>query len=100
MSYLDAPTINEIIYNKPRKRMDSVYTKRPNLYNVGELVKFHFGTVIRTGRISNAFCVNGMCSYHIEGEHGTWYRGIDECYILNKISDKYENNTKNSVRIG
>lgn len=45
--------------------MDSVYTKRPNRYNVGELVKFHFGTVIRTGRISNAFCANGMCSYHI-----------------------------------
>lgn len=97
---IETPTINEIIYNRPRKASVSTYTTRPNKYHHGECVKFHFGTVIRKGRITNEMCVNGLCFYHIEGEHGTWYRGIDECYIMNKISDKYENNTKNSVRVG
>lgn len=35
----DAPTINEIIYNRLRKRSESAYTVRPNKYHRGEYVK-------------------------------------------------------------
>lgn len=73
---IEAPTINEIIYNRAHERSVSAYTVRPNKYHRGEYVKFRFGTVIREGRITNAMCVNGLCFYHIEGEHGTWYHEI------------------------
>lgn len=82
---LDTPTINEIIYNRPRRESVSAYTVRPNKFHRGEYVKFRFGTIIRTGRITAATCINGLCFYHIEGAHGTWYRGIYESDIINKI---------------
>lgn len=81
----DAPTINEIIYNRLRKRSESAYTVRPNKYHRGEYVKFCFGAIIRKGRITNEMCVNGLCFYHIEGEHGTWYREIYESDIINRL---------------
>lgn len=82
---IETPTINEIIYNRPRRASVSTYTTRPNKYHHGECVKFHFGTVIRKGRITNEMCVNGLCFYHIEGEHGTWYREIYESDIINRL---------------
>lgn len=85
MNTFEAPTINEIIYNRPRKDRVSAYTKRPNKYHRGEYVKFHFGSVIREGRITNEMCVNGLCFYHIEGYHGTWYQEIYESDIINRV---------------
>ena len=91
----DAPTINEIVYNQPRKESVSAYTTRPNKYHHGEYVKFRFGTVIREGRITNEMCVNGLCFYHIEGEHGTWYREIYESDIINRLPhNNHGNNTQ------
>ncbi len=85
MSCLDIPTVNEILYNRERLRLESCFTKRPNLYKVGEWVRFRFGTLIRRGRISNAMCHNGICTYHIVTSCGTWYREIGQDAIISQI---------------
>ncbi|MBO4965942.1 MAG: hypothetical protein J6C81_06725 [Muribaculaceae bacterium] len=95
---LEAPTINEIIYNRAHERSVSAYTVRPNKYHRGEYVKFRFGTVIREGRVTTAMCINGLCFYHIEGEHGTWYREIYESDIINRIPhNNHGDNTEISI---
>ena len=50
---IETPTINEIIYNRPRKASVSTYTTRPNKYHHGECVKFHFGRELLCGLKEN-----------------------------------------------
>ncbi len=85
MRFQEAPTINEILLNRKKRKPDSSYTKRPNLYQVGDNVVFVFSGLRKTGRITNAFCINGMCMYHIETPTHTWYQDIDQQSIIQRV---------------
>lgn len=82
------PTINEIIYNRqatpPGKDFRAAFEAAA--FHVGDLVKFFFGSVIRTGRITNALRHGLSYVYHIETSIHTWYRGIEEDSIISKIN--------------
>ena len=89
MSYYDTPTINEIRYQRESQIENmSLISIRPNKFKVGQIVKFVVDSLIRVGRISNAMCRNGVCSYHIETAGGTWYREIAQDSILKVIQPK------------
>lgn len=83
-----SPTINEIVYNRPTpaEHRDSSSSTGAGLFSVGDIVRFSFGSVIRTGRITNSFRRGYMQLYHIEGERHVWYRGIDETNIISKLA--------------
>lgn len=80
-------TINEIQYRKiDRKNRHNpglrLFTN--NKYRRNDRVVFNFSRPIRRGRISNCFCDNGICTYHIEADNGVWYREISEQDIISK----------------
>lgn len=81
-----APTINEIVYNRPdpTEHPDSVSAGK---FAVGDTVRFFFGSIIRHGRITNAFHKGSTQFYHIEGARHVWYRGIAESNIISKLYD-------------
>lgn len=86
MNCYDTPTINEIRYQRESQiENTSVISIRPNKFKVGQIVRFVVDSLIRVGRISNAMCRNGVCSYHIETAGGTWYREIAQDSILKVI---------------
>lgn len=85
MSYQEAPTINEILLNREKRKSVSCYTKRPARYSVGDMVEFTFCGMPKIGRISNVECLNGVCSYHIETYNHTWYRFVDQQSIIRKL---------------
>lgn len=78
------PTINEIAINAAdRDRLQSTPTAfRPNRFRVNQRVAFFFNGRQLTGRISNAMCRGGICSYHIETPGGGWFREIDESQVM------------------
>lgn len=80
------PTINEIAINaadRDRDRLQSTPTAfRPNRFRVNQRVAFFFMGRHLTGRISNAMCRGGVCSYHIETPGGGWFREIDESQVM------------------
>lgn len=78
----EVPTINEIMLNKQEKRNPNLVSFRPTRYKVGQYVVFKFGNLIRRGRITTEICHNGVCSYHIETQEHTWYRGIAQEEII------------------
>lgn len=84
-----APTINEIIYNRPTpaEPRDFSFSTGAGLFLVGDIVHFFFGSIIRSGRITNSFRRGITQFYHIEGEGHVWYRGIDEANIISKLND-------------
>lgn len=84
----EVPTINEIYYQRQshRENNPSVVSARPNKYKVGQIVRFVVDSLIRVGRISNAMCRNGLCTYHIEVQGGVWYREIDQDAIKCVVS--------------
>ena len=76
------PTINEIAFNAIDANVVSLYngavTYRPNRFRVGQRVKFFFNGRTLQGNISNTFCRNGVCTYHIVTTSGGWYREIEQ----------------------
>lgn len=82
-----APTINEIVYNRPTpaERRDLSFSTGAGLFRVGDIVRFFFGSVIRSGRVTNSIRRGLTQIYHIEGEGHIWYRGIDEANIISKL---------------
>ena len=82
-----APTINEIVYNRPApvEHRDFCFSTGAGRFIVGDIVSFFFGTVIRSGRITNSMCSGITQIYHIEGDGHRWYRGIEEPDIISKI---------------
>lgn len=80
------PTINEIVLNAIDRHLEKIQdvrtALRPNRFRVNQLVAFFFNGRRLTGRISNAMCRNGVCSYHIETPGGGWFREIDESQII------------------
>lgn len=88
MKSYEVQTINEIYFQRVSKQENntSVVTKRPNKYKVGQIVRFTVDSLIRVGRISNAMCRNGICTYHIEIEGGVWYREINQDAITSVIT--------------
>lgn len=80
-------TINEIQYRKiDRKCCHNLGLRivTNNKYRRNDRVVFNFFGLIRRGRISNCFCDNGICTYHIETDDGVWYREIPEHDIISK----------------
>ncbi len=80
------PTINEIVLNAVDRHLERVQdvrtAYRPNRFRVNQRVAFFFNGRQLTGRISNAMCRNGVCSYHIETHGGGWFREIDESQVM------------------
>lgn len=83
------PTINEIVYNRPEpaERRDFCFSTGSGRFHVGDIVRFFFGTVIRSGRVTTSFRRGLTQFYHIEGEGHVWYSGIDEANIISKLND-------------
>lgn len=81
-----APTINEIVYNRLDTAEIHVSTASGK-FAVGDTVRFFFGSIIRHGRITNAFHKGSTKFYHIEGDRHVWYRGIAESNIISKLYD-------------
>lgn len=88
-----APTINEIVYNSPvpAERRDFSFSTGSGLFIVGDIVRFFFGSVIRSGRITNSFRRGIIWLYHIESVSYVWYRGIAEYDIISKLNDSEPN---------
>ena len=82
-----APTINEILYNRPEpaERRDFGFSTGSGRFCVGDIVRFFFGTVIRSGRVTNSTRRGLTQIYIIECAGHTWYRGIEESDIISKI---------------
>lgn len=82
-----APTINEIVYNRPEpaERRDFGFSTGSGRFCVGDIVRFFFGTVIRSGRVTNSTRRGLTQIYNIESAGHTWYRGIVESDIISKI---------------
>lgn len=89
MNYEFAPTINEIVYNRPTpaEHRDYCFSTGAGLYLVGDIVRFFFGSVIRSGRVTTSIRCGLKQLYHIEGEGHVWYRGIDETNIISKLEN-------------
>ena len=81
------PTINEIVYNRPEptERRDFSFSTGSGRFHVGDIVRFFFGTVIRSGRVTTSFRRGLTQIYHIESADHTWYRGIIEANIITKL---------------
>lgn len=88
-----APTINEILYNRPApaERRDFGFSTGSGRFCVGDIVRFFFGTVIRSGRVTNSTRRGVTQVYNIESAGHVWYRGIDEGYIISKIDGDGQN---------
>lgn len=84
-----APTINEIVYNRPEpaERRDLSFSTRSGRFHVGDIVRFFFGSVIRSGRVTTRFSRGGLHFYHIEAAGHVWYRGIIESDIISKLNN-------------
>lgn len=56
MDHKSSPTINEILLNRPEKpeRRDFSFSTGQGRFLVGDMFKFFFGAVIRSGRITNS----------------------------------------------
>ncbi len=82
-----APTINEIVYNRPEpaERRDFSFSTGSGQFHVGDIVRFFFGSVIRSGRVTTSFRRGLTQIYHIESADHTWYRGIIETHIITKL---------------
>lgn len=82
-----APTINEIVYNRPepKERRDFSFSTGAGRFHVGDIVRFFFGSVIRSGRVTTSFRRGLTQIYHIESADHTWYRGIIETHIITKL---------------
>lgn len=88
MRAYEVPTVNEIFYQRQSAieiRRNNIVSTRPNRYKAGQYVRFVVDTLMRVGRISNAMCRNGVCTYHIETENGTWYREIAQDAIKGMV---------------
>ena len=87
MDYKSSPTINEIVLNRPEKpeRRDFSFSTGQGRFLVGDMVKFFFGAVIRSGRITNSIRRDLTQIYHIESVSHTWYRGIPDNQIISKL---------------
>lgn len=88
MSYFDlplVPTINEIVFNRrePAERRDFSFTSW-QAFMVGDVVRFAFGSIFRTGRITNSRRKGLTILYHIETVSHTWYRDIPQDNIISK----------------
>lgn len=83
-----APTINEIVYNRPApaERRDFCFSTGAGHFLVGDIVRFFFGAVIRSGRVTTSFRRGLTQIYHIESAEHTWYRGIVEADIISKLN--------------
>lgn len=81
------PTINEIVYNRPEpaERRDFSFSLGSGRFHVGDIVRFFFGTIIRSGRVTTSFRRGLSQIYHIESADHTWYRGIEETAIISKL---------------
>lgn len=81
------PTINEIVYNRPEpaERRDFSFSTGSGRFHVGDIVRFFFGSVIRSGRVTTSFRRGLSQIYHIESADHTWYRGIIEANIITKL---------------
>ena len=81
------PTINEIVYNRqdPAERRDFSFSTGSGRVHVGDIVRFYFGSVIRSGRVTTSFRLGLTQIYHIESADHTWYRGIIEANIITKL---------------
>lgn len=82
-----APTSNEIVYNRPEpaERRDFSFLTGSGRFHVGDIVRFFFGSVIRSGRVTTSFRRGLSQIYHIESADHTWYRGIIEANIITKL---------------
>lgn len=81
------PTINEIVYNRPEpvERRDFSFSTDSGRFHVGDIVRFFFGSVIRSGRVTTSFRRGLTRIYHIESADHTWYRGIIEANIITNL---------------
>lgn len=81
------PTINEIVYNRqePAERHDFSFSTGSGRFHVGDIVRFSFGSVIRSGRVTNSLRRGLTQFYNIESESHVWYRGIAESDIISKL---------------
>ena len=80
-------TINEIQFQRMARQERHTPGLRlftNNKYRQNDRVVFNFSGLIRRGRISNCFCDNGICTYHIVADGGVWYREISEQDIISK----------------
>lgn len=82
-----APTINEIVYNRPApvERRDFSFSTGVGHFLVGYIVRFFFGAVIRSGRVTNSIRRGLTQTYNIEADNHVWYRGIEEAAIISKL---------------
>ncbi|WP_439711449.1 hypothetical protein [Duncaniella muris] len=82
-----APTINEIVDNRPEpaERRDFSFSTGSDRFHVGDIVRFFFGSVIRSGGVTTSFRRGLTRIYHIESADHTWYRGIIEANIISKL---------------
>lgn len=82
-----APTINEIVYNRPApaERRDFCFSTGAGHFLVGDIVRFFFGAVIRSGRVTNSTRRGLTQIYNIEADNHVWYRGIEETAIISKL---------------
>lgn len=89
MNYEFSPTINEIVYNRtdPVERLNLRFSTGAGLFRVGDIVRFFFGSVIRSGRVTNSIRHGLSQIYHIETVGHIWYRGIIEADIISKIAN-------------
>ncbi len=88
MSYFDlphVPTINEIVYNRrePAERRDFSFSSG-QAFKVGDIVRFSFGSIFRTGRITNSLRRGLTYLYCIETVSHSWYRDIPQDNIISK----------------
>lgn len=79
-----AQTINEIVYNRRMKpeRRDFAFSTGFGAYHVGDIVLFFFGSITRSGRITNARRKGLSVVYCIECKSHTWYRDIPQEDII------------------
>lgn len=88
MGYFDlplAPTINEIVFNRrdPEERRDFSFSSG-QAFMVGDVVRFTFGSIFRTGRITTSRRRGLTHLYCIETVSHTWYRDIPQDNIISK----------------
>lgn len=85
------PTINEIVYNRPTpvECRDFSFSTGAGHFLVGDIVRFFFGAVIRSGRVTNSIRRGLTQIYNIETDNHVWYRGIDTRQTLSLNSINY-----------
>lgn len=82
------PTCEELRLQRQLKpKFDNLSRFFFTRYKSGQIVKFKFNNLIRTGRITNVNAHNGLYTYNIETNNGVWHKAVDTEDIISVVNN-------------